>query len=412
MRELNSNQQPSCILFTHYGDNWIRGSERCLLDLISHLDKDKFTPVLWCNQEIMEVEAKKLGIEVYRSDFPLLLGWSAPRFNIRAFFGLIKQAVTIIKKHRIELIHANSAAPCQWLNFAARKCHIPLICHLHSIYQLRDRLTLGLYQVPMVVGVSRYVLSDLRQDNMPDSRMQVIANGIDTQTLLAQEKIDLRPRLAIPSNDFVIATVGSLIHRKGVDLIITALAQLREQNLHIHLLVIGDGPEANNLQQQIQKLGLQQYVTLLGEQDNVLGILRGSADLFVSAAREEAFGLVLAEASLAQLAIVAPAIGGIPDVVVDQQTGLLLQPENITALANAIYKLYFSPDLCNTMGEAGYRHILKNFSIEKNCQRFQQLYSRMLDNATDTPCYKKWSLGLSLSSACKRISKIGVNNEA
>jgi len=407
MRELTTNQQPSCILFTHYGDNWIRGSERCLLDLISHLDKEKFTAVLWCNQEIMALEAKKLGIEVYRSDFPLLFGWRAPRCNVRAFLGLIKQAVTLINKHRIQLIHANSAAPCQWLNFAARKSNIPLICHLHSIYQLRDRLTLGLYQVPMVVGVSRYVLSDLQQDKMPRSRMQVIANGIDTQKLLAQESIDLRSRLAIPGDDFVIATVGSLIHRKGVDLIIAALAQLREQNLHIHLLIIGDGPEANNLQQQIQQLGLQQHITLLGEQNNVLGILRGSADLFVSAAREEAFGLVLAEASLAQLAIVAPAIGGIPDVVVDDQTGLLLPPENINALANAIYKLYFSPELCDAMGKAGYRHILKNFSIEKNCERFQHLYSRMLDN----PCYKNWSISLSLSSACKRLSKRGLNNE-
>ena len=68
---------------------------------------------------------------------------------------------------------------------------------------------------------------------------------------------------------------------------------------------------------------LQNKVSLIGERDNAIGILRGTADLFVSAAREEAFGLVFAEASLAGLAIVAPNVGGISDVVVDKKSGLL-----------------------------------------------------------------------------------------
>jgi glycosyltransferase involved in cell wall biosynthesis len=413
MTELDINPQPIRILFTHYGDNWIRGSERCLLDLLRHLDKAQFTAVLWCNQQMMVDEAHKLGIEVYHSDFPLLLGWQAPHFYFRAFFSLIKQAVKLLDKHHINIIHANSAAPCQWLNFAARKRNIPLICHLHSIYQLRDRLTLGLYQVPMLVGVSRYVLSELQKDNVPDARMHVIANGIDTQKLLAQKKRDLRPDLAINADDFVIATVGSLIKRKGVDLIIAALAQLVAKKLPVHLLIIGEGPEKKNLKQQIQRLGLQQNVTLLGEQENVLGILRGSADLFVSAAREEAFGLVLAEAGLAQLAVIAPAIGGICDVVVDGQSGLLVPSEDIDALSTAIHKLYLSPALCHAMGQAGRDHVVKEFSIEQNARRFEILYKQMLNaangeiNGYKNNIYKKIGMRLSLRNICRWISNKG-----
>lgn len=405
---LNSNQ-PSCILFTHYGDNWIRGSERCLLDLISHLDKNRFTAVLWCNQELMAREAEKLGITVYRSDFPLLCGWRAPYFNLPAFIGLIKEALRLIDKHQIKLLHANSAAPCQWLNFAARKRQLPLLCHLHSIYQLRDRLTLGLYHVSIAVGVSRYVLNDLQKDRMPDSRTCVIANGIDSQRLLLSKKITLRSSLSITQSDFVIATVGSLIQRKGVDLIISAVAQLIKKQLPVHLLVIGDGPEADNLQQQINRLGLQQKITLLGEQQNVHAILRGTADLFVSAAREEAFGLVLAEAGLAKLAVVAPATGGIADVVIDGKTGVLLPGEDIEALAAAVEQLYLHPDRRRAMGKAGYRHIVKNFSSAKNGQRFELLYHKLLNQPTaDTPWYKSWSLSLSLLNACKGVIKRGV----
>ena len=406
MLELESNPQTKCILFTHYGEDWIRGSERCLLDLLSHLDKDKFTPLLWCNQPSMANEAKKIGIKVYCSDFPLLLGWQAPRFNIRAFWGLIKEAIALIDKHQIELIHANSAAPCQWLNFAARKRNIPLICHLHSIYQLRDRLTLCLYQTPMLIGVSRYVLNDLQKDNIPNSRLQVIANGIDTQKLQAQKERDLRPDLAINANDYVIVTVGSLIKRKGVDLIVVAVAQLITKKIPVHLLVIGDGPEAGNLQQQINLLGLQQNITLLGEQENVHGILRGTANLFVSAAREEAFGLVLAEASLAGLAVVAPAVGGISDVVIDGWSGILVPPEDVEALSTAIVKLYSNPSLSDAMGKAGHQHVSDNFTIENNCQHFEHLYTKMLNHsAADTSWYKNWPITLSLFNASKRLIK-------
>jgi glycosyltransferase involved in cell wall biosynthesis len=411
--ELNINHQPICILFTHYGDNWIRGSERCLLDLLNNLDKKKFTAILWCNQQIMEVEAKKLGIKVYRSDFSLLLGWNAPRFNIASFIGLIKQALTLIDRHQIKLIHANSAAPCQWLNFTARQRNLPLICHLHSIYQLRDRLTLGLYQVSMAVGVSQYVLGDLHKDNMPRSRTCVIANGIDKHELQAQKTMQISDKLSIDVGDFVIATVGSLIYRKGIDLIIAAVAQLIKNKLPIHLLIIGDGSEKNNLEKQIHQFGLSKNITLLGEQENAFAILRDSAHLFVSAAREEAFGLVLAEASLAGLPVVAPAVGGIPDVVINGQTGVLIESEDNHALVKAITDLYLNPSLCHAMGKAGYQHILEKFTIDSNCQHFEHLYQKMLIRPTKvTPWHKDWSFNLSLQSAYKRLIKRGFVNEA
>ena len=376
----NNPQSPKTILFTHYGDDWIRGSERCLLDLIKHLDKKQFTAVLWCNQPKMAQAAAELGITVHHSSFPILFGWQAPRFNFLAFFKLIKEALQLIKSHNIELIHANSAAPCQWLTFAAKQAKLPLICHLHSPYQFRDRLTLGLYQTEMVVGVSQYVVTPLLTDKKPCEQVSVIANGIDTKRLLAQKVINLRGRFNIDPNKFVIATLGSLIKRKGVDLLINATEALLQKKIPVHLFVIGDGPELNNLQQQVKQLGLNNSVSFVGESVQTVGILRGTADLFVSAAREEAFGLVLAEASLANLAIVAPNIGGIPDVVINNKTGLLIPPESITSLTNAITQLYLNPLLRSKMAKAGQQHIYNKFTIEKNTALFQCLYYQQLTN--------------------------------
>jgi len=366
------------ILFIHYGDDWIRGSERCLLDLMTHLDKTRFKALLWCNQPSMVAAAKALNIEVYSSDFPILFGWQAPRYHIMGFFELIKEALAIIKMHDIKLLHANSAAPCQWLSFAAQQSNVPLICHMHTSYQLRDRLTLGLYQSSMLVGVSKYVLNPFIEDNKSSSEITVIANGIDTKRLLAQPIVNLRAQLHISDDDFVLACLGSLIHRKGVDLLITTVDLLIKKGLPVHLLVMGEGPEKQHLTAQIAQLGLQEKVSLLGECDHAVGLLRGTVDLFVSAAREEAFGLVFAEASLAGLAIVAPKTGGIPNIVIDQVTGLLVPTEDVNALTANIEKLYLNPSLREQMAAAGEEHVYNNFTIEENCKQFEALYTQQI----------------------------------
>jgi len=200
-----------------------------------------------------------------------------------------------------KLIPANSGAPNQWLNLVARSRNIPLLAHLHSSYSLRDRVTFGLHHVAMAVGVSNSVIDALLKDGMPSVKTCVIPNGIDTSRLDQEPVIDLRDQLNLNNDDFLIATTGSLIHRKGIDRIINSIKQLEISSVPAHLVIIGEGAERNNLQNQINNLGLSKKIHLLGEQSNVAGMLRGGVDLFVSAAREEAFGLVLAEASLSRI---------------------------------------------------------------------------------------------------------------
>jgi len=374
-----NNSKAKTVLFTHYGDNWVRGSERCLLDLLCHLDRIKFRPVVWCNSTAMSNEVSKLKIPVILSNFPKP-GRKNKRFTISNFFRLIKLGIKLIDTYDVKLIHANSGSPNQWLNFVARSRQVPLLTHLHSLYPLRDRVTLGLHHVAMTVGVSNYVINPLLQDGIYTEKVCVIPNGIDTVKMDQQPRIDLRNKLQLDSDNFLIATTGSLIHRKGMDIIISSIHQLINQNVPAHLVIIGDGPEFQNLQNQIQQLGIEDCVHLLGEQTNVAGMLRGGVDLFVSAAREEAFGLVLAEASLAQLAIVATNVGGIPDVVIHEKTGLLTPSEDVTSLTQCINKLYINKEQRKAMGKSGRRLVLDHFTIQHNVNKFEQLYNQLLKN--------------------------------
>ncbi|MCP3870943.1 MAG: glycosyltransferase family 4 protein [Gammaproteobacteria bacterium] len=386
-------KRPSPILFTHYGSEWIRGSERCLLDLLTYIDRCRYAPVVWCNSKAMAEATRELDIPVHESNFSLLFGWRSPRFDIPAFFSLVRCGIELVDTHDVQLLHANSGAPNQWLNLVARARHIPLLAHLHSRYPLRDRMTLGLHQVAMAVGVSQPVVDQLIQDGIPLARTCVIPNGIDTERLDRQQHIDLRGMLNLRSHEFLITTTGSLIQRKGIDLIIGAVSRLIRRNIPVRLAIIGDGPERSTLQQQVQRLGLEKCVHLLGEQSNVVGLLRGNADLFVSGAREEVFGLVLAEAGLAGLPVVAPAVGGIPGVVTDGTTGLLVPPGDTAALANAMHRLYEASQLRGQMGSAGRRHVLEHFSIQRNVQQFEQLYDKLLhDPAMQMRWNSHWQL--------------------
>lgn len=407
---MKTTTKPVTILFVHYGDNWIRGSEGCLLDLMSHLDTDRYRPLLWCNSQALVEAAQALHIEVVRDDFPLLLGWQAPRLNMRGWSSLVSKGKQLVEQHQVDLIHANSAAPMQWLNVVARLCQRPLLTHLHARYPARDRLTLGLHHSAMLVGVSQPVVDHVLQDGMPKERTRMIANGIDTQALLAQPVVDLRARLNLDTDDFLLATVGSLIHRKGIDIIIKALQQLTLQGLPAHLAIIGDGEERQSLQQLSHQLGLSQRVHFIGEQDRIASLLRGGVDVFVSGAREEVFGLVLAEAGLCQLPVVAPRVGGIPAVVDDGQTGLLVASEDPQAMANALALLQRHPQRRRQMGLAGKRRVMQRFTIERNVEQFDQLYQRLLSDDTQRMGWTRhWQLGtalkLALTSTCKALQQ-------
>lgn len=365
------------ILFVHYGDNWIRGSEKCLLDLIHYLDNRLYLPYVWTNNEALLTALDNDFVPGETCDFPLLLGWRAPRYDVSEWYRLFKKACDIIERKEIDLIHVNSAAPCQWMIAAARAKRVPLVTQLHSPYPARERLTTGLHLSPHIISVSRYVAKSLLQDGYPEEKLSIIHNGIDTKSLESQPEVDVKTKLLLPEDSFVFATVGSLIKRKGIDRILTALRHVTLEYPHVHLVVIGDGPLRNELESQADYLHLAASIHFIGEQSNVLGWLKG-CDAFVSGARSEAFGLVVAEAALAKLPIVAPFEGGIPEFIRHGKTGILYPNYKIAPLANAMRIAVANPNLCKKLGKQAHQYISLNHSLDNSCHRIEALYRQLL----------------------------------
>ena len=378
--DLSGPAAPLPILFTHFGDQWIRGSETLLLDLLTHLDPARFRPIVWCNGIEMAEACRAAGFMTHRTDFAYYFDADSPRFSPRSYAALVREGVALVKQNGVRVLHSNSAAPTQWLLPAARTMRLPLLSHLHIDYLRRSRYALLVHQADLVVGVSAQVLDAPIRDGVPPERTRVIYNGVDFVRLDAKPGTDLRPSLGIKAGTAVIGTAGSLVHRKGQDVLLHAIARLSEGSRARfpmpHLIVAGDGPERDVLQRLADELGLSSRVHFIGHIRDMAAFY-ASIDVFALASRADAFGLVLAEAGYMGKSVVATRVGGIPEVVLDGETGFLVMPEDVEELAATLGRLTMNPALRTQLGQAAHIRAETRFSVQRMVAEFSDTYDQL-----------------------------------
>ncbi|MEO3471563.1 glycosyltransferase family 4 protein [Roseomonas sp. CAU 1739] len=366
--------RPLPVLFTHFGEEWIRGSEQVLLDLLNHIDRAKVAPVVWCNGDALAGACRQMGLPTYQTPFEFYFDYNQPRFRPGRYLSLVREGIGIVRRHGIQVLHANGAAPCQWLVPVRTLTRRPLLVHLHIDYLRRSRYVLLLHMADLIVGVSRQVTDGFRDDGMPPERLKVIYNGLDFSRIPPARQ-DLRATLGIAPGAPVVATVGSLVRRKGHDLLLRAVAALPPgpPEAMPHLLVGSDGEVRGELEALAHELGIAERTHFLGYTDDIAAIY-DAADIFALASRADAFGLVLAEAGHFGLPVVSTRVGGIPEVIVDGETGLLVPAEDVPALRDALGRLIGSADLRAEMGAAGRRRADELFAVSRMAGEFAACY--------------------------------------
>ncbi|HEX2760193.1 MAG TPA: glycosyltransferase, partial [Rhizomicrobium sp.] len=371
-------ERPLSILFTHYGDAWIRGSEQILLNLATGLDRQRFTPIVWCNGGPVAGELRRAGVQVHETEFHSFFGYSSPSFRPSRYFSFVRQGLELVRRHRVGLIHCNGAAPHQWMLPVAWRGGVPVLAHLHADYLRRERFATLLHQATQIAGVSESVVAPLLADGVAAGRCRVIHNGIDFGRLQPGRNMALRARLGIAEDAIVAAAVGSLIPRKGMDLLIRAAAQVPG----LHLVIAGDGPEREALARQAAGLGVGGRVHFLGYCGDISPVY-AAADIAALASRGEAFGLALAEASYFGLPVVSHRLPGISEAVRDGETGLLVPPGDVEALAAALRRLGEDAEQRRALGAAGRDHVTARFARERMIADFESLYEEMSRRAAD-----------------------------
>ncbi|REL31991.1 glycosyltransferase [Thalassotalea euphylliae] len=414
------DRQVTRVLYVHFGDNWLRGSEIVLLDMISSAQQQGYQPVLWCNSQLLADEAKQLGIEVICQPMVCIGYWFKPRWQFGSFIRQLVTARKLIKRCGIQLVHCNNGAPCQWLSLACKYLKVPLLLHLHARYQYFDRLALGFAGADFTVGVSHSVTEVFRQAEPNQKSYSVIYNGIEQQRAVSEQPTDLRSIVGATDKDTVMLYVGSLIARKGLATLISAIAQVSSQDSsqvtaqasrqvmsgatsqpQVKLAIVGEGEEKHRLMMQVESLGLSEQVFFLGEQQDVAALYSSNVDCFVSVPSEEVFGLTLAEASLANLPVITTDVPGVNEIYQDNVNARLVPAGNIKALAEAISEYTRHPSRFKGFANAAQRHIAQSFSCQHQFQQFDTCYHETVARGSQKSF--TWFVGYQLSQVSNAL---------
>ena len=233
------------------------------------------------------------------------------------------------------------------------------------------------------VAISPAVSACLIDAGVRPERVRLIYDAVDATRL--QPSVGREPTraaLGAGPDDRVLLTLAALIHRKGLDVLLDALAQLRAAGLRPLLWIAGDGPERAALGTQAERLGLREQVRFLAARSDAADLL-AACDLFVLPSRREGLGVAALEAMAAGRAVVCSAVGGLQHAVVDGRTGLLFPPGDAHALSRTLARLLQNDDLRTRLGQAGPARIGEGFLAEQMVDAYQQLYREVMHEWDD-----------------------------
>jgi glycosyltransferase involved in cell wall biosynthesis len=210
------------------------------------------------------------------------------------------------------------------------------------------------------------------------SNVTVIYPGVDlTQFDVQETPSTVRCVLGLPDQAAIIGVVARLDPLKGHADLIAALPRILQAAPTTKLVFIGDGPTAPDLRRQVHEVGLTEQVHFLGARRDIPRLLR-ALDVFVLPSHQEGLGLAIIEAMAAGLPVVATRVGGIPEVVVDGETGLLVASGNSVELADAIVYLLSNPHTRQQMGVKGRQRVEVHFTAQQTAANLETLYCRLL----------------------------------
>jgi glycosyltransferase involved in cell wall biosynthesis len=275
-------------------------------------------------------------------------------------------------------LHTGRAA---WLGgIAARLAGIPaLITRRMDRPIRRGWRTRVVYQhcAARVAAISPAIVAQLTAAGVPHERVRLVPSAVDPDRVRpVRPRAETRHALGVDGGEPVLLAACALVARKGIDVLLDALATVGGAGVPVTTWIAGGGPQAHALRAQAARLGLER-VRFLGRRDDIADLLAG-CDVFVLPARHEGLGVAALEAMAAGRPVVASAVGGLADAVIDGGTGVLVPPDDAAALAAALRELLTDRALRARLGSAGPARIAGRFSADQMVTTYEQLYEEIV----------------------------------
>jgi glycosyltransferase involved in cell wall biosynthesis len=227
--------------------------------------------------------------------------------------------------------------------------------------------------VDVFIAASRMIADILEQDGISPDRIAVVHDGVNISAIDKVPLVDAHAAFWLPHGAPIIGNVAALAPHKGQRHLIDAMRLVVRAVPDARLVILGEGELHDELQAQITELGLERHVTLAGFRQDALGLIR-SLDIFVMSSVTEGLGSAILEAMACERVVIGTRAGGIPEVVDDGVTGLLIPPRDHQAMADAIISLLGDPARRTRMGAAGRARVVSEFSVEALVQGTLRVY--------------------------------------
>jgi L-malate glycosyltransferase len=232
-------------------------------------------------------------------------------------------------------------------------------------------------QAALFISASECIRQMLIAQDIDADRVVTVHEGIDLEHVAAAPPVSTRETFWLPHNAPVVGAVGALVDHKGHRVLIRAAAQAVREVPDARFVILGEGERREELLREVRDLGLERHVLLPGFRPDVLSLLK-TFDLFVMPSITEGLGTSLLDAMACERPIVASRVGGIPEVVVDGATGLLVPPRDPDSLAEAIVRLLEDRALAARLAGAGLARVRERFTVDRMVDETLDVYRRAL----------------------------------
>jgi glycosyltransferase involved in cell wall biosynthesis len=351
------------------------GIERDVTKLALRIDRTRFTPYVatYKPEGPRHDELRLAGVPILHLDFPSLL-------SIQAIRAAAKFAA-FVRQHRIKVVHAFDPSSVFGVPLA-RLLRVPVVMSSQlghrELHDPRTRKQLRLVdRLSDVVVVNCEALRRhlTTKFAVPAERIELCYNGVETREFFAGAQ--QRPR-ELAGDPLVIGAICVLRPEKGLNLLQAAFARVRHLVPGSKLLIVGNGPERESLEANGERLGIAEDTIFLPATASVAPFMR-SIDIFVSCSHSEAFSNALLEAMACGCCVVGSRVGGTPELIGENQRGLLFEKGSVDDLADQLSRLMRDPILRKSLAEKAAEHARTELTMEANVRRNMQIYDSLLE---------------------------------
>jgi len=391
------SHQPRNILFVEFVSK-ISGAEICLLNLLRRLDRTQFRPIVVCPEKGPLTDAlQNMGVKFYIVKMLRLVRYDLRSLLLYAanYITVVYRLVRIIREENIALVHAfiymafKYACPAAWLT------GVPIVGSMHDaliperVSGFKRWLVVFLINhfLDVLICVSNAIKAITVDQGANPSKVRTIYNGIDYKEIEAQANAeypsDLRSELGFPHNTFLIGSVGRLTKWKGFQYMVEAMKEVLHCIPQARYVIVGDAfvdddEWADQLRNLPGELGLSREIVFTGWRRDVPRIMKELDCLVLPSALPDPFPTVILEAMSLGVPIVATSVGGVPEMLIDGECGILVEPQSSHALAKAIVDLYNDRQWAQDIATNAQRRLRENFTLEKHVENITHVYHELI----------------------------------